>query len=144
MCEAFRGMQVVISKYISLTPSDAAYPFAGELGLALSQLLPNAKGLPVWGHVKWSAMISCGVCSKHSAVIRYLVRGSRYHINHMCPCSWFRREWLQTSVFLVGSENVWSWLDSADRTSYFKKISCCRGYIYQRSCHSILSRSILE
>ena len=47
MCEAFRGMQVVISKYISLTPSDAAYPFAGELGLALSQLLPNAKGLPV-------------------------------------------------------------------------------------------------
>lgn len=111
-----------MSKRISLTPSDAAHRFVGELGPALSHLLPNAKGLPVWGRVKWSAMISCGVSSRHSAVIRYLVRGSCYHINHMCPCSWFRWEWLQTSVFLLDSENGWSWLDNAHCTSYFKKV----------------------
>lgn len=41
------GIWVVMSKRISLTPSDAAHRFVGELGPALSHLLPNAKGLPV-------------------------------------------------------------------------------------------------
>ena len=70
MQEELRGVQLVISTYISLVPWAVTQPFAGSLDqicLGCCQLKDP------WVRLcEMSAVSSYGVCSRPSAVIRYL------------------------------------------------------------------------